>query len=153
MLGNGLSYSCGCINNMTTRYRLIYRGHQVGMFYCVDKTTGKRTSLKTTNRDEAQQIIEAKNQSEHASPCSTCKSPRRIWQAPTTALPRAHGRPVRVAGASANSGLAFTGSWHWALHRPLLDSLSFAHGRSRADKMTRANPDSIVCRRSSRQSS
>jgi integrase len=34
------------------------------MFYCVDKTTGKRTSLKTTNRDEAQQIIEAKNQSE-----------------------------------------------------------------------------------------
>ena len=88
MLGNGLSYSCGCINNMTTRYRLIYRGHQVGMFYCVDKTTGKRTSLKTTNRDAAQQIIEAKNQSEHASPCSTCKSPRRIWQEPTTALPR-----------------------------------------------------------------
>jgi hypothetical protein len=33
------------------------------LFYCVDKTTGKRTSLKTTNRDEAQQIIEAKNQS------------------------------------------------------------------------------------------
>jgi hypothetical protein len=63
---------------MTTRYRLIYRGHQVGMFHCVDKTTGKRTSLKTTNRDEAQQIIETKNQSEHAGPCSTCKSPRRI---------------------------------------------------------------------------
>jgi len=34
------------------------------MFYCVDKTTGKRTSLQTTNADEARQIIEAKNQSE-----------------------------------------------------------------------------------------
>jgi integrase len=30
----------------------------------VDKTTGKRTSLNTTDRDEAQQIIEAKNQAE-----------------------------------------------------------------------------------------
>jgi hypothetical protein len=34
------------------------------MFYCVDKTTGKRTSLTTTDRDEAQQIIEARNNSE-----------------------------------------------------------------------------------------
>jgi integrase len=34
------------------------------MFYCVDKTTGKRTSLGTTNPDEAKQIIEAKNNSE-----------------------------------------------------------------------------------------
>ncbi len=33
------------------------------MFYCVDKTTGKRTSLKTTNKDEARQIVEAKNNS------------------------------------------------------------------------------------------
>jgi len=49
---------------MTTRYRLTYRGHRGGMFYCVDKTTGKRTSLQTTNRDEARQIIEAKNQAE-----------------------------------------------------------------------------------------
>jgi integrase len=34
------------------------------MFYCVDKTTGKRTSLQTTNPDEARQIVEAKNQAE-----------------------------------------------------------------------------------------
>ena len=34
------------------------------MFYCVDKTTGKRTSLKTTDADAAQQIIDAKNQAE-----------------------------------------------------------------------------------------
>jgi hypothetical protein len=33
------------------------------MFYCVDKVTGKRTSLKTTNKDEAQQIVDAKNNS------------------------------------------------------------------------------------------
>jgi integrase len=48
---------------MKTRYRLTYRGCRGGMFYCVDKTTGKRTSLGTTNADEAQQIIEAKNNS------------------------------------------------------------------------------------------
>jgi hypothetical protein len=47
---------------MKTRYRLTYRGIRGGMFYCVDKTTGKRTSLKTTNKDEARQIVEAKNQ-------------------------------------------------------------------------------------------
>ena len=47
---------------MTTRYRLTSRSIRGGMFYCVDKTTGKRTSLQTTNKDEAQQIIEAKNQ-------------------------------------------------------------------------------------------
>jgi hypothetical protein len=34
------------------------------MFYCMDKTTGKRTSLQTTNRDEAQQVMDAKNQAE-----------------------------------------------------------------------------------------
>ena len=34
------------------------------MFYCVDKTTGKRTSLQTTSQDAARQIIEAKNQAE-----------------------------------------------------------------------------------------
>jgi hypothetical protein len=34
------------------------------MFYCVDKTTGKRTSIDTKDRDEAQQIIEARNNSD-----------------------------------------------------------------------------------------
>jgi integrase len=52
------------MNNMTTRYRLTTRGSRGGTFYCVDKTTGKRTSLKTNDADEAQQIIEAKNQAE-----------------------------------------------------------------------------------------
>jgi integrase len=40
------------------------RGNRGGNFYCVDKTTGKRTSLQTTDKDEAQQIVEAKNQAE-----------------------------------------------------------------------------------------
>ena len=50
------------MTTMNTRYRLTYRGIRGGMFYCVDKTTGKRISLKTSNKDDAQQIIEAKNQ-------------------------------------------------------------------------------------------
>ena len=52
------------MTNMNTRYRLIFRGIRGGMYYAVDKTTGKRTSLNTTNEDEARQLIEAKNQSE-----------------------------------------------------------------------------------------
>ncbi|HEY3852942.1 MAG TPA: hypothetical protein VGO67_00955 [Verrucomicrobiae bacterium] len=49
---------------MKARYRLICRGIRGGAYYCVDTTTGKRTSLGTTNADDAQQIIEAKNNSE-----------------------------------------------------------------------------------------
>ena len=51
------------MNEMKTRYRLTFRGIRGGMFYCVDKITGKRTSLQTTNKDEAQRIVEAKNNS------------------------------------------------------------------------------------------
>ncbi|HTX22334.1 MAG TPA: hypothetical protein VMD27_10840 [Candidatus Aquilonibacter sp.] len=47
---------------METRYRLIRRGTRGGTFYCVDTKTGKRTSLRTGNEDEASQIIHAKNQ-------------------------------------------------------------------------------------------
>src|SRR5277367_6159789 len=49
---------------MNTRYRLICRGSRGGMYYAVDKTTGKPSGLQTTNEDEARQIIEAKNQAE-----------------------------------------------------------------------------------------
>ena len=49
---------------MNTRYRLIFRGARGGMYYCVDKTTGKRTSLHTTNADDAKQLVEAKNNAE-----------------------------------------------------------------------------------------
>jgi hypothetical protein len=49
---------------MKTRYRLTRRGIRGNKFYCVDRTTGKRTSLQTTDEEEARQIVEAKNQAE-----------------------------------------------------------------------------------------
>jgi len=49
---------------MNTRYRLTFRGIRGGMYYCVDKATGKRTSLHTANKDEARQLVEAKNNAE-----------------------------------------------------------------------------------------
>jgi hypothetical protein len=47
---------------MKSRYRLIRRGVRNGAFYCVDTKTGKRTSLRTGNEDEARQIVHAQNQ-------------------------------------------------------------------------------------------
>jgi hypothetical protein len=49
---------------MKTRYRLIRRGIRGDRFYCVDTTTGKRTSLRTASADDARQIVEARNNSE-----------------------------------------------------------------------------------------
>lgn len=46
---------------MKTRYRLIRRGSRGGAFYCVDTHTGKRSSLQTSDENDATQIIEAKN--------------------------------------------------------------------------------------------
>lgn len=48
---------------MKKRFRLIHRGERGGLFYCVDSETGKRWSLKTHDRDAAEQIVLAKNQS------------------------------------------------------------------------------------------
>ena len=48
---------------MKTRYRLIRRGERGNRFYCVDSETGRRFSLKTKDRDAAEQIILTKNQS------------------------------------------------------------------------------------------
>ncbi len=49
---------------MKTRHRLICRGTRGGAYYCVDTRTGKRTSLGTTDEDDAKQIIEARNNAE-----------------------------------------------------------------------------------------
>jgi hypothetical protein len=46
---------------MKNRFRLIRRGER-DQFYCVDNETGHRTSLKTSDRDAAEQIVLAKNQ-------------------------------------------------------------------------------------------
>jgi len=47
---------------MKTRYRLICRNLRGGMFYCVDTQTGKRTSLQTSNEEEARQLVDSRNQ-------------------------------------------------------------------------------------------
>jgi integrase len=49
---------------MNARYRLIFRGIRGGMYYSVDKKTGRRASLHTTSEQEAGEIIEAKNAAE-----------------------------------------------------------------------------------------
>jgi len=46
---------------MQTRFRLIRRGSRGGTFYCVDSATGKRTSLGKVSREEAEEILLAKN--------------------------------------------------------------------------------------------
>jgi integrase len=48
---------------MKIRFRLIHRGERGSTFYCVDAETGARSSLKTKDRDTAEQIVFAKNQS------------------------------------------------------------------------------------------
>ena len=50
------------VANRWVRYRLVCRKSRGGTFYCFDKSTGKRTSLDTTDEDEAAQIVAAKNQ-------------------------------------------------------------------------------------------
>jgi hypothetical protein len=47
---------------MKKRYRLVCPGIRGGKFYCVDSATGKRKSLNTSNEEEAEQIVAAKNQ-------------------------------------------------------------------------------------------
>ena len=49
---------------MKTRYRITRRGSRGDTLYCVDSTTGKRTSLQTADEEAARQIVEAKNQAE-----------------------------------------------------------------------------------------
>jgi integrase len=47
---------------MKSRYRLISRGERGKQFYCVDSETGQRFSLKTKDRDAAEQMVLARNQ-------------------------------------------------------------------------------------------
>lgn len=48
---------------MKTQFRLICRNDRGGIFYSLDKLTGERVSLETTDRKEAQRLIDAKNYS------------------------------------------------------------------------------------------
>src|SRR5260221_8596009 len=47
---------------MKSHFRLIHRGERGSTFYCVDSQTGQRYSLKTKDRDAAEQMVLAKNQ-------------------------------------------------------------------------------------------
>lgn len=47
---------------MQIRFRLIRRGSRGDIYYCVDTATGKRSSLGRVSRDEAEQVVLAKNQ-------------------------------------------------------------------------------------------
>src|SRR5579862_5295450 len=47
---------------MKMRYRLVRRGER-NTYYCFDTATKKRTSLETGDPDEAQRIVDAKNDS------------------------------------------------------------------------------------------
>lgn len=49
---------------MKARYRLTRRGSRGDTFYCKDTKTGQRVSLKTSDAEEAQRIINAKNEAE-----------------------------------------------------------------------------------------
>ena len=44
------------------RYRAVRLGNRNDRFYCKDKLTGSRTSLKTTDRQEAELLVQHKNQ-------------------------------------------------------------------------------------------
>lgn len=49
---------------MKARYRLTRRGSRGDTFYCKDTTTGQCVSLKTSDAEEAQRIVNAKNEAE-----------------------------------------------------------------------------------------
>ena len=49
---------------MNTRFRLTRRGSRGDTLYCVDRKTGKRTSLGSADRHAARQIVSAKNEAE-----------------------------------------------------------------------------------------
>ena len=94
---------------MKTRYRLICRGIRGGNYYCVDTNTGKRTSLRTSNADEARQIVEAKNQAERQ-PVLNLQIAKaylagtdngittRTWQHAIESLINSKREPIRNAG-------------------------------------------------------
>lgn len=50
---------------MKVRYRLTRRGSRGNTFYCVDSASGRRTSLQTEIRREAQRLVDAKNEAEN----------------------------------------------------------------------------------------
>ena len=106
---------------MKQRYRLIRRGNRSGAFYCVDTTTGKRTSLTTNNEDEADQIVQAKNQAERQ-PLVNLQIARAYLMAGDPMVATRTWQTVMDAIRKAKSGSTQT-RWISALNDSALDSL------------------------------
>jgi integrase len=65
-------------SNMKSRYRLFRRGW--GVYYCEDTQTGKQVSLGTSQKEEAQRLVQAKNEGEHH-PAFSLQLARVYWKA------------------------------------------------------------------------
>ena len=50
------------MSKMKARFRLFRRGLRGATFYCIDTTTGKRSSLETKDPHEAKRLLHAKNE-------------------------------------------------------------------------------------------
>jgi integrase len=64
--------------NMKNRYRLFRRGW--GVYYCEDTQTGKQVSLATSLKDEAQRLVQAKNEGQQH-PAFSLQLARVYWKA------------------------------------------------------------------------
>jgi hypothetical protein len=111
-----LRSSSGAVRKI--RYRLIARGNRRHAFYCLDSLTGKRTSLGTSDRDAAEQIVLARNQS---------------LRQPTLNL-----QIARAYLAGSDSGVA-TRTWAMAL-----EALSQTKKGSTRDRWVRAGRDQAL---------
>jgi hypothetical protein len=65
-------------NDMKQRYRVFRRGW--GKFYCEDLVTKKQESLKTRDRDEANRLVAAKNETQDG-PAFSRQLARVYWKA------------------------------------------------------------------------
>jgi integrase len=88
---------------MNKRYRLFQKGSRGGIFYAVDKSTGKRESLKTKDRDAAEQIIEARNAAERQ-PAINVQIARAYLAASDVEITKRTWRKVMVEMAKQKTG-------------------------------------------------
>lgn len=106
---------------MKTRFRIITRGSRGNQLYCVDTETGQRSSLGTTDRDAAEQIVLARNQAirQPALNLQIAKAylagsdsgvATRTWQHALDALVQSKGGSTKIR-------------WEWAAKEKSLDPI------------------------------
>jgi len=114
---------------MRTRYRLSRRGCRGDKFYCVDTQTGKRTSLRTKNEGEANQLVHSKNEAfrqpmlnlQMARTYLSATDPeigRRTWQAAMDEMAKSKTGPTLIRHQRAMLDHAFD----LILHKPILET-------------------------------